>query len=141
MGQGVLERILGPDAFDAPYERITVAHYTRELSFSTVFGLVSLVVCRMQPGICAAYQDDKVESPTLLTAVYAKRSGIDKQSSQALVSETAAQTGGAIHGLKGIRTPWLADDRVTVLDGNRGLRLLPGAPSGGYLRWHFYRDP
>jgi hypothetical protein len=118
MVQGVLERILSPDALDALYERNTVTQYTRELLFSSVFGLMNLVVCRIQPSIHAAYQDHKEEIPTSITAVYDKLNGIDTQTSRALVKETAAQMGDVAHGLKGLRTPWLPGYRVKVLDGN-----------------------
>ncbi len=36
MVQGVLERVLNPDALNALYERATVTQYTRELLFSSV---------------------------------------------------------------------------------------------------------
>ncbi len=47
MVQGVLERVLNPDALNALYERATVTQYTRELLFSSVVGLMNLVVCRI----------------------------------------------------------------------------------------------
>ena len=49
--------MLNPDALNALYERAAVTQYTRELLFSSVVGLMNLVVCRIQPSIHAAYQD------------------------------------------------------------------------------------
>jgi hypothetical protein len=118
MVQGVLERVLNPDALNALYERATVTQYTRELLFSSVVGLMNLVVCRIHPSIHAAYQDHKDEIETSITSVYNKLNGIDTQTSRALVRETALQMGEAVHELKGERTPWLAGYRVKVLDGN-----------------------
>jgi hypothetical protein len=118
MVQGVLERVLNADALNALYERSTVTQYTRELLFSSVVGLMNLVVCRIQPSIHAAYQDNKEEIETSITSVYDKLNGIDTQTSQALVRDTAEQMGEAVHGLNGACTPWLAGYRVKVLDGN-----------------------
>ena len=118
MVRGVLERVLNPDALNALYERATVGQYTRDLLFSSVVGLMNLVVCRIHPSIHAAYQDHKEEIATSLTSVYNKLHGIETQTSRALVRETAEAMGEAVHALKGARTPWLAGYRIKVLDGN-----------------------
>jgi len=118
MVRGVLERVLNPDALQALYERAAVTQYTRELMFSSLVGLMNLVVCRIQPSIHAAYQDHKEEIETSLTSVYNKLNGIDTQTSRALVRDTAKEMGESVHGLNGARRPWLAGYRVKVLDGN-----------------------
>ena len=118
MVRGVLERVLNPDALNKIYERNTVTQYTRELMFSSVVGLMNLVVCRIHPSIHAAYQDNKEEIETSITSVYNKLNGIDTETSRALVKETAEQMGESVRGLKGTRKPWLADYRAKVLDGN-----------------------
>jgi hypothetical protein len=118
MVRGVLERVLNPDALNKIYERNTVTQYTRELMFSSVVGLMNLVVCRIHPSIHAAYQDNKEEIETSITSVYNKLNGIDTETSRALVKETAEQMGESVRGLKGTREPWLAGYRVKVLDGN-----------------------
>ena len=118
MVRGVLERVLNPDALNKIYERNTVTQYTRELMFSSVVGLMNLVVCRIHPSIHAAYQDNKEEIETSITSVYNKLNGIDTETSRALVKDTAEQMGESVRGLKGTREPWLAGYRVKVLDGN-----------------------
>jgi hypothetical protein len=118
MVRGVLERVLSADALNALYERSAVKQYTRELMFSTVVGLMNLVVCRIQPSIHAAYQENKEEIETSLASVYNKLNGIDTETSRALVKDTAEQMGETVQGLGGTRTPWLAGYRVKVLDGN-----------------------
>jgi len=118
MVRGVLERVLNPDALDAIYERATVKQYTRELLFSSVVGLMNLVVCRIHPSIHAAYQDNKEAIATSVTSVYNKLNGIETETARALVKDTAEQMGEAVHGLKGARPPWLPGYRVKVLDGN-----------------------
>jgi len=118
MVRGILERALNPDALNAIYERAAVTQYTRDLMFSSVVGLMNLVVCRIQPSIHAAYQDNREEIETSITSVYNKLNGIDTETSRALVKETAEQLGESVHGLGGTRTPWLPGHRVKVLDGN-----------------------
>ena len=119
MVRGILERVLGADALNALYERVADRQYTRELLFSSVFELMNLVVCRIQPSIHAAYQENKEAIETSVTAVYDKLKGIDTATSRALVRETAEQMGESVRGLSGAtRTPWLPGYRVKVLDGN-----------------------
>jgi hypothetical protein len=118
MVRGVLERVLNPDALNDIYARAAVRQYTRDLLFSSVVGLMHLVVCRIQPSIHAAYQDNPEEIATSLTSVYNKLNGIDTETSRALVKETAAQMGASVYALKGSCKPWLAGYRVKVLDGN-----------------------
>ena len=136
MVRGVLERVLNPDALNAIYERSVVKQYTRELMFSSVVSLMNLVVCRIQPSIHAAYQDNKDEIETSIASVYNKLNGIDTETSRALVKETAEQMGEAVHGLKGARAPWIAGHRVKVLDGNcieatdHRIELLRGIGAG-----------
>ena len=118
MVRGILERVLGPEALNTLYDRVAERQYTRELLFSSVFQLMNLVVCRVQPSIHAAYQDNKEEIETSITAVYDKLSGIDTATSRALVRETAQQMDESVRVMRGAREPWLPGYRIKVLDGN-----------------------
>jgi hypothetical protein len=73
------------------------------------------VVCKIQPSIHAAYQDNKEEIETSITAVYDKLSGIDTQTSRALVRETAQSMAETVRGVNGACTPWLPGYRIKVL--------------------------
>jgi hypothetical protein len=136
MVRGVLERILSPEALNTLFARVADRQYTRELLFSSVFQLMNLVVCRVQPSIHAAYQDNREAIATSITAVYDKLNGIDTVTSQALVQETAKQMAGAVREMSGTRIPWLPGYRVKVLDGNcieateHRLKALRGTASG-----------
>ena len=135
MVRGILERVLNPDALNALYDRVADKQYTRELLFSSVFQLMNLVVCRVQPSIHAAYQDNKEEIETSITAVYDKLSGIDTVTSRALVEDTAQQMGESVYAMKGACKPWLPGYQVKVLDGNcveaTDHRLAPLRSVGG----------
>lgn len=118
MVRGILERVLSPASLNELYDRVADKQYTRDLLFSSVFELMNLVVCRIQPSINSAYQDNKEEILTSVTSVYNKINGIDTTTSQAIVRETAAKMAESIHDIKGTRTPWLPGYRIKVLDGN-----------------------
>jgi len=118
MVRGILERVLSPVALNELYNRVADKQYTRELLFSSIFELMNLVVCRIQPSIHSAYQDNKEEILTSVASVYNKLNGIDIATSQALVRETAEKMAESIHDIKGTRTPWLPGYRIKVLDGN-----------------------
>ena len=53
MVRGILERVLGPEALNELYERVVEKQYTKTLLFSSVFQLMNLVVCKVQPSIHA----------------------------------------------------------------------------------------
>ena len=118
MVRGILERVLSPDALDALFERVADKQYTRELLFSSIFQLMNLVVCKVQPSIYAAYQDNKEEIEASVTAVYDKLARMDTTTSRALVHETASEMGEAIRAMKGACAPWIPGYRVKVFDGN-----------------------
>ena len=118
MVRGILERVLSADALNALFDRVAERQYTRELLFSSVFELMNLVVCRIQPSIHSAYQDNKDAIETSLTAVYDKLNGLDTETSRALVGDTAQQLGAAVRDMNGSCSPWLPGYRVKVLDGN-----------------------
>src|SRR5712671_2714866 len=56
MAQGLMENALSPSLVDQLFEDVAERQYTKKLLFSSIVDLMSLVVCRIQPAICAAYQ-------------------------------------------------------------------------------------
>jgi len=105
MAQGILERTLSDDALNTLHENATEKQYTRNLLFSSIYNLMSLVVCKIQPGIHAAYQDNRDQIETSLTAVYDKLNRIDTTTSRALVKGTAEQMCRSMQEMKGTCTP------------------------------------
>lgn len=55
MQRAVMENVLAPTKLDAIFHSAAVAQYERELLFSTLVDLMSLVVCRISPSVHAAY--------------------------------------------------------------------------------------
>ena len=52
---GLLARVFCPDELDRLFEQNAQRQYTKKLLFSTLFDLMSQVVCGIRPSIHAAY--------------------------------------------------------------------------------------
>ena len=74
---GPLERVMTPEKLDTWFEQTAEEQYTRTLLFSTVFDLMSQVVCGIQPSMHAAYQADVANLSVSIKSVYNKLNGID----------------------------------------------------------------
>jgi hypothetical protein len=69
MAQAVMENALSPRIIDGLFEGVAERQYTRDLLFSSVVELMSLVVCGIQPSINAAYTKNAVPiNPTFRTS-------------------------------------------------------------------------
>ncbi len=118
MARAMLERILTPARIDELFERAAQQQYTRELLFSTVFEVMSLVAFKAFPTVHAAYQKRRSEVGVSITSLYNKLNAMEPQTSRALVRDTAAEMARAVVDLKGDRSPWIPGYRVKLLDGN-----------------------
>jgi IS4 transposase len=118
MAQGVLENALSPQAVDQLFEDVAERQYTRKLLFSSVVDLMGLVVCRIRPAICAAYQARSEVIEASLRAVYDKLDRTEPGLSAALVHTTAARLAPVIDAMKGGRPELLPGYHVKILDGN-----------------------
>jgi hypothetical protein len=59
MRLATLERIFSAEKLDELFEATREKQYTQELLFSTVVGIMSLVVCNIRPSISAAIKDER----------------------------------------------------------------------------------
>jgi len=123
MAQAVIENALNPRIVDQLFEDTADTQYTRELLFSSVVGLMSLVVCRIRPSINAAYQKNAVPIGVSLKALYGKLQRIEPAVGAALVRMTADRLAPVIAAMRGGTTPLLPGYRTKILDGNH----LPGS--------------
>ena len=62
---GLLTRVFCPDKLDGLFEANAQRQYTKELLFSTLFDLMSKVVCGIRPSVHAAYQATSEEIAVL----------------------------------------------------------------------------
>jgi hypothetical protein len=118
MMRALMERIFRPERLDEIFETHAKVQYTRELLFSTLVNLMSLVVCGIQPTVNAAYKAKATEINVNRSAVYQKLNGVETQVSAALLRETAAELGPLIQQMGGSSPPLLAGYETQVLDGN-----------------------
>src|SRR5712672_944748 len=118
MARGLLENVLNPTAVDQLFEDVAERQYTKKLLFSSIVDLMSVVVCRIQPAICSAYQDQAETLNASLRAVYDKIDHTEPRLSAALVQSTAERLSVVIQTMNGGRTPLLPGYHVKILDGN-----------------------
>jgi hypothetical protein len=118
MARGVMERFLNPDRLNAWFKEVSDKQYTRDLLFSTLFDLLSQVVCGSHKSVNAAYQASPQAIGVSIVAVYDKLKRMEPQTSAALVRYAASQATPLIEALDGAQAPLLPGYHVKLLDGN-----------------------
>jgi IS4 transposase len=118
MARGVIENALNPTLVDQLFEDVADKQYTKRLLFSSIVDLMSLVVCRIQPAVHAAYQAHAETLDATVQAVYGKLDRTEPALSAALVHATAERLGPVIDAMDGARSPLLPGYQVRILDGN-----------------------
>ena len=118
MAQALLENALPPSAVDSLFAQHAQLQYTRQLLFSDVVNLMSLVVCGIRPSINAALNKMAGTLTVTKKAVYDKIDRVETTTSAALVRHTGAAYTEIIDALGGRKDPWLPGYRTRILDGN-----------------------
>jgi hypothetical protein len=85
MARGLLERVLNHNIINEIVEHATDRQYTRDLLFSTVFDLMSQVVCGSHKSLHAAYQTSAQEIGGSVTSIYNKVNGLETETSASFV--------------------------------------------------------
>jgi hypothetical protein len=140
IARGLMERVVNPEQIDKWFDQSAEQQYTRSLLFSTLFDLMSDVVCGPHKSIHSSYQATKEEINVSIASVYNKLNGIEVKTSEALVRYAAGEIKEIIENLGGGRPPLLPGFKVKILDGNcleaserriRKLRPLAAGPLPG----------
>lgn len=118
MVRGALERLLSPKWVDEAFERLADRQYTRELLFSSLFGLMVRVVIGQAKSIRWAYRMTAEQIGVSLTSVYNKLNGIAPETSAGLVREAGHACAEAIDAMGGGRRALLPGFAIRILDGN-----------------------
>lgn len=118
MVKGIMERIFEPTALDELFERHAAKQYTRELLFSNVVSLMSLVVSGIHPSVSAAYKALEKDLGVSRPALYGKLNGMELGISQALVRYSAAKLQPIIAELKVGLANLLSGYDLRIADGN-----------------------
>lgn len=112
-----LQRAIGAAWVDEVFARHRGAQYTRELLFSTVVDLMSLVALGLRPSLHAAAK--KATGLTVsLTALYDKVNHTEPALVRALVTGSAERLAPVMAPLRRGAAPWLPGWRTRVVDGN-----------------------
>ena len=118
MTQALMENALNPRVLDQLFEDHAQRQYTRDLLFSSIVELMSVVVCGIRPSIHAAYAKNAVPIHTSLTALYRKIERLETPIGAAMVRMSAERLGEVTTAMGGARTPFLPGYRTKILDGN-----------------------
>jgi len=118
MMRGLLEVVFRPQRLDEIFKSYSQVQYTRELLFSTLVNLLSLVVCGIHPSVNAAYKAKAEELNVTRGALYQKLNGVETEVSAALLRETSRELEPLIQQMGGQQTPLLSGYQVRILDGN-----------------------
>ena len=122
IAQVAMEHALSPSVLDRLFEDVADRQYTRELLFSSIVELMSLVVCGIQPSVNAAYTKNALPISVSLKALYGKLARIETRVGAALVRLSAQRLGPVVAAMRGGLPPFLDGHHTKILDGNH----LPG---------------
>jgi hypothetical protein len=118
MVRGLMEQVFAPEKINQIFDNNAQTQYTRELLFSSVVDLMSLVVCGIHPSVNAAYRAKAKELCVSRTAVYDKLNRVETAVSAAIVRETAMTLASLIELVEGSAPKLLAPYKIRVIDGN-----------------------
>lgn len=118
MMRGMMERVFRPQRLDEIFEAHAKLQYSRELLFSSLVNLLSLVVCGIHPSVNAAYKAKAKELNVSRSALYQKLNGVETEVGAALLRETASELQQLIQSMGGEHPPLLVGYQPRILDGN-----------------------
>ena len=84
MARVILERVLKPKKLDEWFEQTTQRQYTRELLFSSVVNIMSLVAFKASRSVHSAYRTLGEDIGVSVTSVYNKINCVETTTSRAL---------------------------------------------------------
>ncbi|WP_204141958.1 transposase [Halomicronema sp. CCY15110] len=118
MVRALMERGFAAEALDDLFERTAEKQYTRELLFSTVVSLMSLVVSQIHPSVNAAYKAFEQRIGVSKPAFYSKLNGLEPGIAQALVRYSYEQLSPLVQALGMAPGSRLAGYTLRIADGN-----------------------
>ena len=136
MARAAMENALRPEELERLFEATATSQYTRELLFSSLVNLMSLVVFKIRRTVNAAHQAMKDDVQVSVAAVYEKLQRLEPAIGAALVGHSSERLGQVIEAMGGELDPLLPGYRLRILDGNhlastqRRLKVLRGSKAG-----------
>jgi IS4 transposase len=142
MFRATLENAVTPELADDVFAKNAVRQVCKELLFSTVVNLLTLVAGGIRKSVNDAYRAKKQEFTVSVTSVYNKLQGVETQVSRQLVCQTALRMIEVAKRLGTRRKALLPGYRVKIIDGNhlaatehriKELRTMRSGPLPGLL--------
>ena len=118
MVRATMERIFSDENLNELFEKAAEKQYTRELLFSSVVGLMSLVVSGIYPSVNAAYKALEKQIGVSKPALYGKLNGLEPQISQALLRYSHRELSPIVKALGLSEGQQLPGYRIRIADGN-----------------------
>lgn len=118
MVRAIMERIFSAEKRDALFEQNAEKQYPRTGLFSSVVGLMSLVVCGIHPSVSAAYKALEKLMGVSRVALYDKLNGLEPGISRALVLYSRQELAPLLKALGGGCAPLLPGYEIRIADGN-----------------------
>ncbi len=118
MVRAIMERIFAPQPLNDLFERSADKQYTKDLLFSTIVGLMSLVVSGIHPSVSAAYKALEKVVGVSRPAFYAKLNGMEPQISQSLVRYSGEQLTPLLEQFPNSSSELLPGYPIRIVDGN-----------------------
>ena len=121
MARAMMEKIFNREHLEQIFSEHAQKQYQQEMLFSSLVGLMSLVVCGIHKSVNSAYKKKAEEMGVSVKSVYNKLQRVEPQVSRALLSETARELKkvGQELATQAKRRMILPDDdyEVKILDG------------------------
>jgi len=112
-----LERVLEPSWLDEVFQEYRERQYERELLFSTVVEVVTLVALGMQPSVHAVARS-REDVRVSLSALYDKINRTEPALGRAVVRRSAQRLAPVVEEFRAEQSPLCPGYRVRVVDGN-----------------------
>ena len=118
MVRATMERIFSDENLNELFEETAEKQYTRELLFSSVVGLMSMVVSGIHPSVNAAYKALEKQIGVSKPALYGKLNGLEPPISQALLRYSHRELSPVVDALGLSEGQQLPGYRLRIADGN-----------------------
>lgn len=136
MVRASLENLLSPEFINTIFREHAVIQSERQLLFSSIVELMTLVVCRMKPSVHASFVHLKELFSVSAKSVYNKINNVEAGVSRQLVVQTAAKAKEVIDHLAVLHPSPIPGFEIRILDGNhhpasqRRLKVLRNVAAG-----------
>lgn len=136
MVRATLENLLSPDFINSVFREHAVIQSERQLLFSSIVELMTLVVCRIKPSVHASFVHLKELFSVSAKSVYNKINKVETEVCRQLVVQTAARAKEVIEHLGVLHPSPIPGYEVRILDGNhhpasqRRLKVLRNVAAG-----------